>query len=198
MEDNVKHINAALSRKFEQDATVLATMIDPDNPPSGADLTSSINKLKDSISSSQSTLAESRLSLAQEASNLHELYRQVIERSIRILEQTMHGSVARGAKAEADYLALVSEGMNKKVNLQHEQLLSQLCSPAFQEALELRAGELHAENRSTKRKVREAEERLNEYRKINGMGSMAQEYAEVLKETEKVKADIARLEKAEQ
>lgn len=181
--------------KFKHDITTLATMLNPEEPPSTEQLAASIKRHKDSLSTSQSTLTTSRLSLAQEVSKLQDLYRQVIERSIRILEQIIHGSVARGAKTKADYLALVAEGMSKKVSLQHGQLLAQLYSPAFQEALENRLHELQDENRSVNRRVREAEERLDEYRKTSGMDSLAQEYADVLKEIEKVKGDIVRLGK---
>ena len=149
--------------------------------------------MKEDIARSRSTAGKDRLSLALEATKLHELYRTVIETSIRLLEQTIHGSVARGVKAKADYLALVAEGMSKKLSLQHGQLMSQLYSPDLQEALVRRLGELQAEHGATKRRVWEAEGKMEEYRRAGGMESVAREYAEILKETDKVKADIARL-----
>ena len=106
----------------------------------------------------------------------------------------MHGSVARGAKAKADYLAVVVEGMSKKLSLQHGQLLSQLYSSDVQEVLKAKSEDLDRDVKSTKRKVREAEERLEQYREAGGMLGVAREYAEILKETEKVKAEISRLE----
>ena len=168
-------------------------MLDDNDGP--GNLTTNIRTMKSSISTSQMKLHESRLALAQEASKLHDLHRQVIERSIRILEQTIHGSVARGAKAKTDYLALVAEGMDKKVNLQRFQLLAQVDSPVFQEALEARLVELQEAKRSASRKVRDAEEKLDEYKKVQGMNVLAQEYADLLKETERVQSDIDRLEK---
>ena len=44
--------------------------------------------------------------------------------------------------------------------------------------------------------MRDAEERLEEYKKVQGMSKLAQDYADLLKETEKVQSDIARLERA--
>lgn len=155
-----------------------------------------IDELKGSIRSQRLSLTQHRLQLAQEASKLHELDRQVIERSIQILEQTIHGSVARGARAKADYLALVAEGMSKKVSLQNGQLLSQIYSPIFQEALANKSRELESQRSLTKRRLREVEERLEEYKNAKGMDDVVKEYAEVLKETEKVREDIARIEKA--
>ena len=139
-------------------------------------------------------IAESRVKLAQETSTLHASYCKVIEASIRILEQTIHGSVARGMKAKADYLAVVAEGMRKKLSVQHGQLMSQLYSSEFQEVLRTKQDNLEDEGRTVKRKLRDAEDRLERYKKASGIKDMAQEYADILKETEKVKADIARLQ----
>lgn len=194
-QDNIKQINSALAKTLQQDAFMLASLITTDGDTTSNNLSATLKSLKDSISADQMKLHESRLTLAQEATKLHEVHRQVIERSIRILEQTIHGSVARGVKAKADYLALVAEGMNKKIELQHGQLLSQLYTPAFQQALQAKFDELQEASRLAKRRVREAEDKLGDYKKVQGMGSLAQEHAEVLKETEKVQSEIARLEK---
>lgn len=171
-------------------------MVAEDPEPSNENLTAIVKTLKTSVSTDQAKLHDSRLALAQETTKLHDLYRKAIERSIRILEQTIHGSVARGAKAKADYLASVAEGMDKKIGLQRAQLLSQINSPVFQEALQKKLLELQESKRSAKRKAMEAEERLEDYRKVQGMGSLAQEFADLLKETEKVRSEIARLQGA--
>lgn len=116
-----------------------------------------------------------------------------METSIRILEQTIHGSVARGTKAKAEYLATVAEGMSKKLHLQHGQLVLQVYSSDVQEALKAKSDTLESQKRAVKRQVREAEEKLEEYRKAAGMKGMALEYAEVLRETERVESEIERL-----
>lgn len=194
LKENIGTVTTALSKNFERDMNVLASVLDADTPPPVNSVPTTIPKLKTSISESQEATAGSRLALANEASKLHGLYRQALESSIRILEQTLHGSVARGAKAKADYLAAVAEGMSKKLNLQRGQLMSQLYTPEIQEALQTRLEESQKENAGLKRKVREAEEHLQEYRKAGGMERLAKEYAEILKESERVKLDISRLE----
>ncbi len=136
---------------------------------------------------------DNRLKLTQEATKLLALYHHIIEVSIRILEQTIHGSVARGTKAKADYLATVAEGMSKKLGVQHGQLMAQLYSPDVQAVLQSKREELDARSKATKRKVREAEEKLKEYKGVGGMDSVAKEYAEILKESERVRAEIVRL-----
>ena len=194
-QENIKPITTALLKLLQQDVDILATLVDPDESPSAESLPAAIQDLKTSISNSRSIVGKSRLTLVQKASTLHDLYRQAIERSIRILGQTIHGSVARGTKAEVDYLAMVAEGMNKKLSLQHGQLMSQLYSPDVQDALREKYGTLERDSKKAKRKVREAEGKLDDYRKAGGMKNMAQEYADILKEAEKTRAEIARLER---
>jgi hypothetical protein len=168
-------------------------MVDADEPPDMGKLPDLLEQLKDAINTSREATAEKRLKLAQEATALHQVYRQIIEVCVRILEQTIHGSVARGTKAKADYLATVAEGMSKKLEVQHGQLMSQLYSSDMQERLGQKSAELEKEAKSVKAKIREAEEELAEYRKAAGIQSMAQEYAEILAGTEKIKSEVARL-----
>ena len=140
-------------------------------------------------------MAESRLSLAQQTATLHELYRQVIQTCVRTLEQTIHGSAARGTKAEADYLAGVAEGMSKKLAVHHGQLMQQVYSAEMSDFLRKKADEMDAESRVLRRKTREVEEKLVEYRQARGMEQMVREYAEIMKETERVSNEVEKLEK---
>lgn len=165
-------------------------MLDSGTDSSTEDLASRIENLQTSVDTARSGTTTCRLSLTQEATKLHDLYRQIIEASIRILEQTIHGSVARGTKAKADYLATVAEGMNKKLGVQYGQLMSQLYSSNVQEALASRRQELDTELKAAKRKVREAEQQLDEYHSAGGMENLAKEYAEIMRETQRVKAEV--------
>lgn len=172
----------------------IATLLNPDDPPSSQDLVPTISELKDSRRDSEDRLATSSLRLATEAAAVHTLNRQAIQQSIAILEQTLHGSVAMGSKAKAEYLATVAEGMSKKTSLQQHQLNSQLYSPEMQEVLKAKAEELEGKSRAVKRKIREAEERLEGYRNAKGMEGLAREYADVVAESERIKGEIERLE----
>ena len=146
-----------------------------------------------SLTRSRTQTNDSRLKLTHEATKLLALYHHIIETSIRILEQTIHGSVARGTKAKADYLATVAEGMSKKLGVHYGQLMAQVYSPDMQAVLSSKRDELEASNKTVKRKVREAEEKLDEYKGVGGMEGVAKEYAEILKESERVTAEIVRL-----
>lgn len=172
----------------------IAKILDPDNPPKSQDLIPTILELKASLSTSESHLHNSRLQLATEATKAHALTRQAIQQSIAILEQTLHGSMARASKTKAEYLAVVAEGMSKKLALQSHQLNGQLYSAEVQAALKAKAEEVAAEARTVRRKVREAEERLEGYRAVGGIEGVAKEYAEVVAERERVQGEIERLE----
>lgn len=192
-QDNIKPITTALAKLLDQDATTLASTLDTENQPPPKSLATQIEDMKSSLTRSRVQTKDSRLKLTQEATKLLALYHHIIETSIRILEQTIHGSVARGTKAKADYLATVAEGMSKKLGVQYGQLMAQVYSPEVQAVLQSKRDELEARNKTMKRKVREAEEKLDEYRVAGGMESVAKEYAEILKESERIKSEIARL-----
>ena len=60
-------------------------------------------------------LAAERLRLAPAACSVLEAHGQLIEVIIQILEQTSHGSIARGVKARLDHLALVADSIDAKL-----------------------------------------------------------------------------------
>ena len=164
------------------------------DPPAPEDLPQHIQTAQESLSASRSQLAESRLSLAQTIPQIHVLFRQIIQLSVRILEQTIHGSVASGTKAKADYLAVVAEGMSKKLAVQRAQLMQQVYTPDIQELLKSKSTDLDAQSSALKRKIRDAEEKLAEYQQAKGIGEMVKEYAELTAEIGKVQEEVERLE----
>ena len=84
--------------------------------------------------------------------------------------------------------------MSKKLLLQHGQLMQQIYTPEIQDILRNKQEALDAESLSLKRKVREMDEKLAAYRQERGMKQMVGEYAELLRETERVEREIDRLE----
>ncbi|KAK3650994.1 hypothetical protein LTR56_006045 [Elasticomyces elasticus] len=193
--EHAPHIAAAISKRLREDSNVLERLLANGESIPQANIPANVQQLKNNAAMNRNQLAQSRLELVSDIQQLHNLYRQAMEASIRILEQTIHGSVARGTKAKADYLATVAEGMSKKLSVQHGQLLQQVYSSETQEVLKARASAMQDESVALRRKIRDAEEKLDQYRSAKGMQSMATEYAEIVKESEKVKDDISRLEK---
>ncbi|TKA75433.1 hypothetical protein B0A55_04880 [Friedmanniomyces simplex] len=180
---------------LHREVGTLGQLLGTDRHLSFNNIPTAIQQLKTKTTTSRSQLSHSRLALAQNTQHLHELHRQVLETSIRVLEQTIHGSVARGTKAKADYQATVAEGMSKKLSLQHAQLLQQVYSPGMQEALRARADSMQRESAVLRTKIRDAEHRLDEYRSSREVQGMVKKYAEIVRESEKVKEEIVRLEK---
>lgn len=150
--------------------------------------------LRRSLATSRSDLAAARLKVTHETNMVHDLYKQIYITSIRLLEQTIHGAVSRASKAKAEYLAIVAEGMAKKLGVQHQQLLMQIYSSEMQAELRECSAEMSREKISLRRKIESAEEKLEQYRAGRGMESMADEYAEILRETARARGDIAKLD----
>lgn len=192
-QNNSKPIATALAKQLQEDARTLSEIYAPDDPPDVSDLPTIVAALQDDIIAESSQLARTRLALAHSISALHDLYREVIAASIQTLEQSLHGAVARGTRARAEYLAVVAEGMSKKLGVQHAQLMQQVYSPEIQEVLKAKAAAVGEEIVAVRQKVRRAEEELAEYTRVLGMEGMVKEYGEILRETERVEAEIARL-----
>lgn len=115
---------------------------------------------------------------------------------IRILEQVIHGSVSRSTKAKAEYYQIVAEGMSKKLQLQHAQLLAQTKSPDWEAALATHSEHLDRENMSYRRRIRDAEEELAAYhQQARAIPGVSAEYSDVFREIREMKAAITRLER---
>ncbi|KAK3651426.1 hypothetical protein LTR56_002437 [Elasticomyces elasticus] len=192
--EHTPRIATAISKRLREDSNMLVRLLANGESIPQANIPANVQQLKNSVAKNRTQLAHSRLDLASDVQQLHNLYRQTMEASIRILEQTIHGSVARGTKAKAEYMATVAEGMSKKLSMQHGQLMQQVYSSEMQEALKSRNSAMQDESVALRRKIRDAEEKLDQYRSAKGLQGMAKEYAEIVKESEKVKEDIARLE----
>jgi myosin heavy subunit len=190
-QESIAPIASAISKAIAQDITSLSQLISPE---SRTDLLSKIQKSTQNIATNSQTLSTLRLDLAHNAASLQSLYLKALETSIRLLEQTIHGSISRNTKTKAEYLATVAEGMARKLQIQQNQLFTQTKSTELQEAVSLKSEELEREAMMLKRKVREMGEALAEYRESNAVEGMAREYAEIEGERERVQVDIERLE----
>ena len=179
---------------MNRNATALAQVISPNTKSDPTKTPETLAELSKSVAAYRTDLAAIRIDITHETGKVHELYRQVLANSIRLLEQDIHGSVSRASRAKADCLAVVAEGMAKKLGIQHQQLLLQVYSNDLQEVLQERSEELSRNDRSIRRKLDQAQEKLQQYRAGRGMEGMANEYAEILSETARVREEITRLE----
>nr|POE46894.1 uncharacterized protein CFP56_00226 [Quercus suber] len=158
------------------------------------DLAALISTRQSETFDAQQQIAISRRALTGSISSFHILSRQVLETCIRLLEQTIHGSLARNSKARAEYLATVAEGMAKKLSVQHQQLLQQANSVEMKEVLSSKATEMEREHIDIRVQIREAEEQLEKYNQMRGLEGLAEEYAQILVDVERTKNEIERLE----
>jgi hypothetical protein len=117
-----------VEQNLNRNTIALAHAISPNTRSDPGKAPEILAELSRSVTTYQSDLAATRLHITRESGNVHELYKQVLATSIRLLEQTIHGSVSRASRAKAEYLAIVVEGMAKKLGIQYQQLLSQVYS----------------------------------------------------------------------
>lgn len=187
--ENVKPIAKEIWKAALDDLVTLARISIPQGHSDGDDLPARVQRQKYDIGVLEESIAATRLELAHEVTNVHALYRKAIETCIRTLEQVIHGSVSRSTKGKAEYCQIVAEGMSKKLQLQHAQLLSQTKSPEFEEALQTHSEHLDRETTSCKRRIRDVEEQLAAYQKgPNAIRGISAEYSDIIRQ-------VARLEK---
>jgi diphthamide biosynthesis protein 3 len=128
---NIPTIAIAISKQLEHLAFILAKITTPDGTlqdgaPDISKLPTQATALQESIANQTTSIAMTRMRITELGDQIHTIYRELFEVSVRIIEQTLHGSVARGGKARAEHLASVAKGMELK--LQYATILS----PYFQ------------------------------------------------------------------
>jgi diphthamide biosynthesis protein 3 len=74
-----------------------------------------ITALIDSIATHTAAISSTRARITDIADHIHSTHRDILEMSVRILEQTLHGSVARGLKARAEHLSSVAKALDFKI-----------------------------------------------------------------------------------
>lgn len=115
MQDNPSRVAAAVEQSLNRNATALAHVISPNTKSDSTRTPEALAELSKSVAAYRADLAATRIDITHETGKVHELYRQVLANSIRLLEQEIHGSVSRASRAKADYLAVVAEGMAKSL-----------------------------------------------------------------------------------
>lgn len=103
--DNIDIIASAISSQLETIASHLCVIAGPLCPKPSASLsTTAENLLKTATLDLPRDLTEARTNLTNSLTSVLTLHKQILEASIRILEQTSHGSLARHTKARAELL----------------------------------------------------------------------------------------------
>lgn len=110
----------AISKHLEHLALVLAKITTSDGtlsnaPPDIHKLPAQAAALQESIANQTTSIAMTRMRITELGDQIHAVYRELFEVSVRIIEQTLYGSVARGVKSKAEHLAIVAKGMELKL-----------------------------------------------------------------------------------
>lgn len=103
--ENITTVSDVLSAQLAVVAEYLCKIANPTNVPSLSDLSSRVALLQEQATMAlPRDLQEARPQLVNAATSLLSTHRSLLETSIRILEQTQHGALARHQKASAELL----------------------------------------------------------------------------------------------
>ncbi|KAI9777096.1 MAG: hypothetical protein M1839_009052 [Geoglossum umbratile] len=153
-----------------------------------------ISTLRQTLLSQQDSLSTNHLSLTATSCTVLSTHRNLLETIIRTLEQTKHGSVARGARAHAEHLSIVAESMDAKLKILEHEALREIYPPAVQSALKNYEEHLRDMRRRLKERERKAEEEVGRYEgKGVDMKVLVARYGGLLREIEATRGDIRRL-----
>ncbi|TPX25734.1 hypothetical protein DIZ76_011191 [Coccidioides immitis] len=133
---------------------------------------------------------------------------RVMERMIQVLERTKHGSLARAGKARAEYLAAVAEGLDGKVRIMQQDILSSIYTPETLSALQSYRRYLHDTRVQLEEREKKALQELETYEVANNssraggdsrgtragaLGDIPKRYGSLIREVEAVRMEIRRL-----
>lgn len=166
--------------------------------------------LQESISSQTMSIALTRTRVTELSDQIHAAYRELFEASVKVIEQTIHGSVARGVKARAEHLYVVAKGMELKLQsvvvprIVHGSVANHvprivaqtdpvLTDPLLYSALQSYSSHLAKTEQTLAEREATALKALKGYENAKGMADIAKRYAQVLRETEEVEQEISRL-----
>ncbi|KAF2107247.1 hypothetical protein BDV96DRAFT_302502 [Lophiotrema nucula] len=195
--ENISTISAEISYQLITIAEHLCKIADPIKTPSISNLNEKAAFLQaQAMAELPESLAREREELANTAYKVLTLHRQVLETSIKILEQTMHGSLARATKAKAEHLGTraTSLGLQAKIYT-----LTHPPPKEFMEALKsfrVGLGTTEKELRDREGLARRALE-LYERAGEKGMRDIAKRAQHLRAEIGKTEAEIEKLERGE-
>ena len=180
----------------------------PDNPsaekrPSLSVLSAKAAALRNAVSSQTTGIATKTIQIADLVASLSTVNREILQVAVRILEQSIHGSVSRATRAKAEHLATVARGMELKLSIiTHAANSSDASSHqggvGLSRALKSYSAHLRALKEELNAEEGSLDTKLKDYESAGGgMKDIAKRYAELVAEREEVKEEIARLQEAD-
>ncbi|KAF2404916.1 hypothetical protein EJ06DRAFT_3861 [Trichodelitschia bisporula] len=80
-------------------------------------ISSLATSLSESLTTQTATIASTHLRITELSAAIQSAQRELLESAVRVLEQTVHGAVARGTKAKAEHLGVVARGLELKLQI---------------------------------------------------------------------------------
>ncbi|KIW06246.1 uncharacterized protein PV09_02719 [Verruconis gallopava] len=196
---HIKPVASEVSKQLEDSALLLAKLALADvnisqDAQALSQLTTHASALQETIANQTASISLTRTRITELGDQIHAAYRDLFETSIRIIEQTIHGSISRGTKAKAEHLAVVAKGMELKLQIL-AQTDSILTDPALQSDLEEYKSRLENADADLSSRAAAAEKALSEYERAGkGMTEIAKRYADLMKACDGVRDEIQKLE----
>ncbi|KAF9634097.1 Galactosyl transferase [Lasiodiplodia theobromae] len=115
------------------------------------------------LTTSTASLAAHRTALADLAAATLDAQTRLVEVVVRVLEQTVHGSAARAARAKAEHLAAVAKGLELKLSVTMLGAVAKEEKGDLEQAIEGYGAWLKREREELEHRKGIAEERLREF-----------------------------------
>ncbi|KAF2100103.1 hypothetical protein NA57DRAFT_75605 [Rhizodiscina lignyota] len=207
--EHIEQVSEALSTYLTQSAQGVAALIAAtDNPSPQRQLAISLLAskavaLRNTLTLQTSNIANKTIQIADLAASISLINRDILQVTVRILEQSMHGSVSRATRAKAEHLATVARGMELKLSIITHAAgsadgASGGGSDGVGRALKAYGAHLRRLKDDLNAEERALETKLKDYENAGGgMKDIAKRYAELMTETAEVKEEIARLQEAD-
>ncbi|KAI9665746.1 MAG: hypothetical protein M1821_003680 [Bathelium mastoideum] len=194
-EDNVDVVALTVSENLSNMLHQLMRMINASEARDSKSLAHMIKQRQRTLPQAYQDILDSRQRILSLACYILDAHITCLDHGIRILEQTIHGSVARGTRAQAEYLSTVAEGIRGKSQIAAQQIQTNLYTPELRHALQNYASQLESNIARLKRRESAAEDELAAYEEAgDGMREIGRRFAEVKAEVEKVQAELRRLD----
>jgi len=197
--ENLNTIATAMSEQLRYTAMQLSRILAAEEQGevkinNASQLPAMASKLLATNAAHASKIWQLRSRVTDLADQVHATHREILEAAVRILEQTLHGSVARGVRAKAEHLAVVAKGLDLKIQIleRSDPLIS---DREVGEALEAYEERLQDLKRKQEVRLRQLEEEIKAYESSGtGMIEIGSKYADLIGKCESVREEIRKLE----
>lgn len=160
-------------------------------------LPAQVRALQTDVEEAKWQLGVKRIELASTLTQLLKTNAQLLQTAIRILEQVMHGSVARHTRARAEHLATVAQGLEKRLLVARKTVAGQVYDGRAEEQLVRKKEELDSRSAGLRRRLRDREQWLERLEGVSGLREAVEEITRMKSEISRVREEVGRLERGE-